>query len=46
MANEITALWQNKTFTLAPLAPVVKCKWVFKIKYNPDGTIDKYKVLE
>lgn len=22
---------------------LVSCKWVFKIKYNPDGTIDKYK---
>jgi Reverse transcriptase (RNA-dependent DNA polymerase) len=46
MANEITALWQNKTFTLAPLLPerkAVKCKWVFKIKYNSDGMIDKYK---
>jgi hypothetical protein len=29
IANEITVLWQNKTFTLAPLPPgrkVVKCK--------------------
>jgi Reverse transcriptase (RNA-dependent DNA polymerase) len=47
MANEITVLWQNKTFTLAPLSlerKVVKCKWVFKIKYNFDEMIDKYKV--
>lgn len=21
----------------------ISCKWVFKIKYNPNGTIDKYK---
>jgi Reverse transcriptase (RNA-dependent DNA polymerase) len=46
MANEIIVLWQNKTFRLALLPPrrkAVKCKWVFKIKYNLNGTINKYK---
>lgn len=23
---------------------IVGCKWVFRIKYNPDGTIDRHKL--
>jgi Reverse transcriptase (RNA-dependent DNA polymerase) len=28
---------------LPPGRKTVKCKWVFKIKYNPNGMINKYK---
>ena len=46
MDNEIDALEQNNTWTLTPL-PFGKfpigCKWVYKIKYNLDGTIETHK---
>ena len=46
MDKEITALEQNNTWTLTPL-PFGKipigCKWVYRIKYNPDGTIERHK---
>ena len=46
MDKEITALELNITWTLSPFAPgksPIGCKWVFKIKYNSDGTIERYK---
>ncbi|XP_078160840.1 uncharacterized protein LOC144556253 [Carex rostrata] len=46
IADEIGALELNKTWTIEPL-PLGKhpigCKWVFKIKYLSDGTIERYK---
>jgi len=46
MQQEVQALHANKTWSLVP-PPAHKrpigCKWVFKIKYNPNGTIDRYK---
>ena len=36
----------NKTWTIESLPPgknVVGCKWVYTIKYNADGTIERYK---
>lgn len=46
MAVEIKALEQNNTWTLTPL-PIHKiaigCKWVYKVKYKADGTIERYK---
>jgi hypothetical protein len=42
MTNEIIGF--SRTLALLSLErKVIKCKWVFKIKYNPNGTIDKYK---
>ncbi|KAK2997624.1 hypothetical protein RJ639_025183, partial [Escallonia herrerae] len=46
MATEILALKQNKTWTLTPLPPhktAIGCKWVFKLKYNSDGSIEHHK---
>ena len=44
MNNELSALERNKTWTLTEL-PVGKkavgCKWIFKLKLNPDGSIEK-----
>ncbi|KAL9840999.1 putative RNA-directed DNA polymerase [Arabidopsis thaliana] len=37
---------QNKTWSVTSLPPgknVVGCKWVFTIKYNSDGTVERYK---
>ena len=46
MAIEIEALELNKTWTIVDLAPgrkLINCKWVYKVKYNFDGTIERYK---
>jgi len=44
--EELHALEQNKTWIVESLTEgknVVGCKWVFTIKYNPDGSIERYK---
>uniref|UniRef100_A0A2N9ETF7 Reverse transcriptase Ty1/copia-type domain-containing protein n=1 Tax=Fagus sylvatica TaxID=28930 RepID=A0A2N9ETF7_FAGSY len=46
MATEFTALLKNSTWTLVPPKPntnVVGCKWVFHIKRDAAGTIERYK---
>ena len=46
MDKEIMALENNKTQKLVPLSPGKKAigsKWVFKVKTNVDGTLEKYK---
>jgi histone deacetylase 1/2 len=46
MKEEYDALIRNNTWTLvAPLAHKhpIGCKWVLRVKENPDGTIHKYK---
>ncbi|KAL5808012.1 hypothetical protein ACOSQ3_028703 [Xanthoceras sorbifolium] len=42
MLDEYKALLKNQTWSLVP-APVVCNKWVFKLKYNADGSLSKYK---
>ena len=36
----------NKTWTLVPLPPdkrTIGCRWVYKVKYHPNGSVDRYK---
>ena len=44
--SEIQSIVSNGTWELIDLPPgctTVECKWIFKKKLNPDGTINKYK---
>jgi len=46
MKAEYDALIRNQTWDLVPSDPsrnVVDCKWLFRIKHKPDGSIDRYK---
>ncbi|CAL9028014.1 unnamed protein product, partial [Prunus brigantina] len=46
MGEEISALEQNQTWDLVPKPRDVKpisCKWVYKIKRRPNGSVERYK---
>ncbi|VVA23262.1 Hypothetical predicted protein, partial [Prunus dulcis] len=46
MSTEFNALISNGTWELVPsdsTQNLIGCKWVFRIKRHPDGTIDRYK---
>ena len=46
MRLELQSLEDNGTWTYTLLPTGKKpigCKWVYKIKYQPDGTIERYK---
>lgn len=46
MEKEISSLKENQTWKLVPLPKGTKalpCKWVFRLKQNPDGSIERYK---
>lgn len=46
MDEEIDSLFKNKTWDLLELPKgrsVVRCKWVFKLKRNVDGSVERYK---
>ncbi|MCI52049.1 retrovirus-related pol polyprotein from transposon TNT 1-94, partial [Trifolium medium] len=46
MNVELQALAQNQTWTVVDLPPgkvPIGCKWVYKIKYHANGSIERYK---
>lgn len=46
MKVEIKALNANRTWVLVPRPlnkNIVDCKWVYKMKHNPDGSVSRYK---
>ncbi|KAJ9683081.1 hypothetical protein PVL29_018886 [Vitis rotundifolia] len=46
MEKEFSTLQRNNTWHLVPLpsnSNIIGCKWVYKLKYKPDGTVDRYK---
>lgn len=46
MQSELIALENNQTWELTDPPKGKKAigsKWVYKIKYHPDGTVDRYK---
>jgi len=47
MNEEIEAREKNDTWTIEDLPPgkkPISCKWVYRIKYNADGSNQRYKV--
>jgi hypothetical protein len=46
MVVEDDSLMENQTWdpkALPPRKKPIGCKWVYKVKYKADGTLDKYK---
>ena len=46
MDKEIFALELNHTWDIAHLPngkTPIGCKWIYRIKYNPDGSVERYK---
>lgn len=48
MTKEFEALTDNGTWNLVPFSKdtnIISTKWVFRIKYCKDGTIERYKYV-
>ncbi|KAM1069409.1 hypothetical protein ACFX13_001358 [Malus domestica] len=46
MQDELHALDQHKTWSIVPLPKgkkIVGCRWIYKIKFNSDGSIERHK---
>ena len=46
MQEKYNTLLCNNTWSLVPLPPnqsVIGCKWIFRLKKNPDGSIQRHK---
>jgi len=46
MLAKVQAFQANNTWSFVQLPsgkPIVGCKWVYKVKYKADGTLERYK---
>ena len=46
MKVELDAMEANQTLAIVPLPQgkhSIRCKWIYKVKYNSDGSIERYK---
>ena len=46
MNEEMQALSKNETWDLVPHSPhkkEISCRWIYKVKYNVDGSVNRYK---
>ena len=46
MNEEMQAVCKNETWDLVPTSPqrkAIGCKWICKVKYNADGSVNRYK---
>ena len=46
MISEFEALQRNNTWSLVPLPKgriPIGCRWIYRVKENPDGSVEKYK---
>lgn len=47
MSDEFNAQIENHTWDLVPPPPpdtnIIGCKWIFRTKFNSDGSIHRYK---
>ena len=46
MNEEIQALRKNETWDFVPTSPhkkAIGCRWIYKVKYNADGSVNRYK---
>ena len=46
MNEEMQALSKNETWDLVPHSPhkkAIGCRWIYKVKYNVDGSVNRYK---
>ncbi|MCO5573964.1 hypothetical protein L7F22_027742 [Adiantum nelumboides] len=46
MDKEMEALYKNGTWNLCPLPhnkKAIGCKWLYKLKFNKEGKVDRYK---
>ena len=46
MNEELQALCKNETWDLVPISPrkkAIGCRWIYNVKYNADGSVNRYK---
>ena len=46
MNEEMHTLSKNEMWDLVPHSPhkkAISCRWIFKVKYNADGSVNRYK---